>query len=144
MLGANLADAHRGDAMPTILFVDDSKFARSLAARALKQAGYQVLESADGNEALQTVRLQSVDCVITDLIMPVLDGGSFVRKLRAAGVRAPVVVFTSDQQQTTRAALLASGVVAFVPKSEGPAALLNAVQSSINSATPAVAQRLSA
>lgn len=114
--------------MPTVLLVDDSKFARSIAAKALKHAGWTVLESSDGNEAMQTLRLQSVDCVVTDLIMPVLDGVSFIRKMRTAGVRSPVVVYTSDQQASTRAALAAAGVAVFVAKAEGHAALVNAVQ----------------
>jgi two-component system, OmpR family, response regulator PrrA len=126
--------------MPTVLLVDDSKFARSTAARALKQAGFTVLESADGHEALQTLRLQSVDVIVSDLIMPVLDGASFIRKLRAAGVRAPVVVFSSDQQVATRAVLAAGGVAALVPKADGSLALVAAVKTAL--ASPA--SRLSA
>lgn len=119
--------------MATVLIVDDSKFSRLLIARALKHAGHAVLEASDGHDGLQVIRSQGVDCVVTDLIMPVLDGSSFIRKLRGAGVRAPVIVHSADDQASTRSALLATGTVAsFVAKSDGAQALLAAVDAAIN------------
>jgi CheY-like chemotaxis protein len=117
--------------MPTVLLVDDSKFARSTRAKALKSAGLSVLEAADGNEALQTVRTSGVDCVVTDLLMPVLDGFALIKKIRGSGSRVPVIVSTSDTQPGTVGACTELGANAVIGKAEDVSVLITAINSAI-------------
>jgi two-component system cell cycle sensor histidine kinase/response regulator CckA len=64
-----------GSPVPTVLVVDDEEGVRNLAARMLREAGYEVLTAADGLEALSFVqRSQAIDLVVSDLRMPEMDG----------------------------------------------------------------------
>jgi two-component system, cell cycle sensor histidine kinase and response regulator CckA len=64
-----------GSSVPTLLVVDDEEGVRNLAARMLRDAGYEVLTAADGAEALSLVQsAQAVDVVVSDLRMPEMDG----------------------------------------------------------------------
>lgn len=73
----------------TILVVDDEPLSRKCLREMLELEGYQVLEAANGAEALEAVEAASVDLVITDIIMPVMEGIETIRWLRAKhpGVR---------------------------------------------------------
>ena len=65
--------------MKRVLAVDDTiTFRIMLAQIASKQGGHQVIEAADGKEALEKLRANEVDIVITDLNMPVMDGLDFI------------------------------------------------------------------
>jgi signal transduction histidine kinase len=83
--------------MATVLVVDDREINRSLARTLLGYAGHTVLEACDGSEALGLVRSAHPDLVVTDVLMPVMDGYELVRELRAdrrtAGI--PVVFCTA-------------------------------------------------
>jgi CheY-like chemotaxis protein len=66
-----------------ILLVDDDEAFRAVAAVALESAGYAVREAADGHAALEAMRGERPDLVISDLSMPGLDGREFCRRVRA-------------------------------------------------------------
>jgi two-component system chemotaxis response regulator CheY len=83
----------------TILLVDDNHHMRVLLTEILRAIGVrQVLEANDGAEALQIMRSQQVDIIMTDLAMQPLDGLDFVRKLRnsseSPNPMAPVIMIT--------------------------------------------------
>ncbi|NIR25732.1 MAG: response regulator, partial [Gammaproteobacteria bacterium] len=65
-----------------ILIADDSASMRQLVSFALKDAGYDVVEAADGTDALSKAESAKADMVVTDLNMPGLDGIELIRKLR--------------------------------------------------------------
>jgi diguanylate cyclase (GGDEF)-like protein len=69
--------------MAKILVVDDSPVNRELIAAVLRRAHHQVLEAADGAEALKRVRAERPNLVICDILMPTMDGYEFVRRMRA-------------------------------------------------------------
>jgi PAS domain S-box-containing protein len=69
--------------LATILVVDDHPVNRNLMVTLLGYHGHTVVEAGDGAEALQIARAQPPDLIITDLIMPVMDGYELVRELRA-------------------------------------------------------------
>ena len=60
-------------AMAKILVVDDSKFSRNRAIEALRNAGHEVFEAPDGQIGLEQVATHDPDCVLLDMLMPVLD-----------------------------------------------------------------------
>jgi PAS domain S-box-containing protein len=68
----------------TVLLVEDDPLVRKLTARSLRDAGYQVLEAADGEEAwgLAAGRVGELDLVITDLVMPRMGGKDLADRLR--------------------------------------------------------------
>ena len=77
----------------TILIVEDEAPVRTFACRALSMKGHGVLEASNGVEALEIVRDQDihVDIIITDVIMPQLDGPAWVKQARALGIDTPVI-----------------------------------------------------
>lgn len=81
----------------TVLVVDDEPDIRYLLAVVLERAGYAVIEAAHGNAALEQVLSSQPQLVITDRMMPVMDGAELIKRLRAdegtAGI--PIVVLTA-------------------------------------------------
>ncbi|KAK0330082.1 hypothetical protein LTR94_034258, partial [Friedmanniomyces endolithicus] len=75
-----------------ILFVEDEAAVRGIAARLLRPRGYEVIEAADGEEALILAEewAGQIDMLISDVIMPGLDGPSLLRKARPSLGDAPV------------------------------------------------------
>jgi len=75
----------------TILVVDDESEIRRLARRALERQGYQVLDASNGREALALLdaRGPSIDLVLTDVVMPVMDGTELMTEVRGRGSRLP-------------------------------------------------------
>ena len=61
----------------------------------LNKHGYQVLCAADGKEALDLVEKEYIDLIITDIMMPVMDGYTFISQLRQAGIQTPVLMITA-------------------------------------------------
>ena len=82
--------------MAKILVVDDLPANRALVATLIGHSGHQALEAADGAEALALVRAERPDLVISDILMPTMDGFEFVRQLRSDhGLAATQVIFCS-------------------------------------------------
>jgi CheY-like chemotaxis protein len=76
-------DEERQGADCTVLVVDDEPDIRFLLAVTLQMAGYRVIEAAHGGAALEQVRRTRPRLVITDLMMPVMDGHELIEQLRA-------------------------------------------------------------
>ena len=68
---------------------------RQLFARVLEKNGYQVETAEDGAEALRILGRGYVDLIISDIMMPVMDGNALVRALREDGVKTPVLMITA-------------------------------------------------
>lgn len=99
--------------MGTILVVDDLAANRERLVILLRYQGHRLLEAANGREALALVRAEHPDLVISDVLMPVMDGYDFVKQLRldAAISETPVVFYTAHYGgREARAFALASGV----------------------------------
>ncbi len=68
--------------MARILVVDDDDLIRKLVVRTLERAGYEVVASADGQQAARQYRSQPADLIITDLFMPEKEGMEIITELR--------------------------------------------------------------
>jgi two-component system response regulator RegX3 len=68
--------------MAKILIVDDEEHVRAALKQVLERAGYEVAVAATGNEGLELMRREGADLVITDVIMPGIDGITTARKIR--------------------------------------------------------------
>jgi two-component system cell cycle sensor histidine kinase/response regulator CckA len=116
--------------MATILIVDDAASREPLVALLLS-AGYELLEAANGADALDAVRSQHPDLVITAVLMPVMDGFEFVRQLRLnpATTAIPVVFYTAHYgAHEARALALSSGVSRVLTKPAEPGEMLEVVK----------------
>jgi DNA-binding response OmpR family regulator len=102
-----------------ILVIDDDESIRRTLGIALTNAGYQVVEAADGAEAMRLWRQQAADLVITDLHMPDKNGLEVIMELRAFSRSTPIIAM-SDGGQTRQVELLGDakllGAVRTVPK----------------------------
>lgn len=117
----------------TILVVDDEAGIRKAMQRVLKRHGYQVLLATNGAEALTLFAQQSdrIRLVLTDLMMPVMDGLSLVRELRKIAPAVQVIASTgvteSDEQADRIAQLKQLGVTSLLIKPYVPDQMLTAV-----------------
>ena len=102
--------------MARVLVIDDSRFSRNMTARILREAGHEVVEASDGESGLAAVHEHAPDCVVLDLLMPILDGPGFLNRLRGAGSVLPVVVASADIQTSTRLLCEGLGISGFVNK----------------------------
>ena len=96
--------------MATILIVDDLPANRQFLVALLRHHGHRLLEAADGREGLATAHAERPDLVITDVLMPVMDGYEFVRQLRLAPTTSgiPVVFYTAHYGASEARALALS------------------------------------
>jgi two-component system, chemotaxis family, chemotaxis protein CheY len=104
-----------------VLLVDDSPAMRSFVRRVLALAGFEVgkcLEAGNGREALDVLRAEWVDVILTDINMPVMDGEEFARQLAAGDVlrSIPVLVVSTDCTQARIDRMLALGARGYVTK----------------------------
>jgi len=103
------------------LIVDDSSVMRKIVVRALQQGGLtlsELYEAGNGSEALEVLRHNKVDLVLSDINMPVMDGLEFVRQLRnvenARGV--PVVMITTEGSESHVKEAISSGARGYIRK----------------------------
>ena len=80
--------------MARILVIDDDPDLRTLLEQTLKQAGYEVILAADGQEGMERYRRSPAELVITDLYMPNQDGLDTIRELRSCFPRVAIVAMT--------------------------------------------------
>jgi two-component system chemotaxis response regulator CheY len=113
----------------TVVVVDDASSIRGLVAYTLKTKGFEILEAADGAQALRFFDGRALALVVTDLNMPVMDGITFVRELRTrSGYRStPVIMLTTESAEGHKQQARAAGANAWVVKPFDPAKLLQVV-----------------
>lgn len=113
-----------------ILTVDDSASIRQVVGFTLRQAGYEVVEAADGQEAVEKFQGSPAQLVITDLNMPRLDGIGLIRALRAqpASKFVPIVMLTTESQESRKQEGKAAGATGWIVKPFKPEQLLAVVK----------------
>ncbi len=106
----------------TLLLVDDEAPVRKLAERVLLRAGWQVVAAASAEDALDLVEAgglaQALGCVVSDVVMPGMDGPALVRALRQAQPGLPAVLMSGYADATLRQSLQAADI-RFLPKPFG-------------------------
>jgi CheY-like chemotaxis protein len=111
----------QAEASKKVLVVDDDKLLRDSLAEALTEHGYLVSQAADGEEALAAAEKNVPDVLITDVMMPNLDGIGLLQKLRHTtwGANIPTIVLTikdADVEDVNRA--METHTVAYLSKAE--------------------------
>lgn len=80
----------------TILLVEDEELLRAGVQEVLEIQGYNVISAPDGEQALACLAAQTIDLIITDLVMPKMDGVDFVKQLRTIKPDLPVIVVSGS------------------------------------------------
>ncbi len=97
--------------MTRILLVEDNEMNRDMLSRRLERKGYEVLLALDGQQGVNMARAEQPDLVLMDMSLPVLDGWSATRQLKAddATKRIPVIALTAHAMASDRDAALEAG-----------------------------------
>jgi type IV pilus assembly protein PilB len=103
---------------PRILAVDDDPFIRKMLEKVLTEAQYDVVLATDGEEALEKVYRERPDLIISDVVMPKLDGLSLVKKLKGHLQTSiiPVILLTSMDEVENEVEGLEAGADDYIPK----------------------------
>jgi CheY-like chemotaxis protein len=124
--------------MASILIVDDRPLNREVLLALLGPMGHRVREAGDGVEALAAARAEPPDLVITDLLMPSMDGFELVRQLRSdpALARVPVIFYTAKYHLQETQELAEIGNIWRLDKPADPAAILQVVERALAASAP--------
>jgi len=127
--------------MTKILVVDDRVNNRAIVKALLDYKGYEILEAATGEEALAKSRADLPDLIITDIVMPRMDGYEFVRQLRAdARIAGTAVIFHSASffDPEARELARACGVEQLIAKPAEPEEIWAAVEMALGQTVTAI------
>jgi len=113
----------------TILIVDDSATIRQVVGMTLKGAGYEVMEASDGKDALKKLDGKKISLIISDVNMPNMDGITFVKEAKklASYKFTPIIMLTTESQDSKKQEGQAAGAKAWVVKPFQPEQMLAAV-----------------
>lgn len=118
-----------------ILVVEDDEKIASFVVKGLKQAGYAVDHSADGERALGLAQAVAYDAAVVDLMLPKLDGLSLIQQLRAKNLRLPVLILSARASVDDRVRGLQAGGDDYLTKPFAFSELLARIQALIRRAT---------
>jgi DNA-binding NtrC family response regulator len=119
--------------MPCVLIVDDiPALAEQYAYDLRRLADFETLVASSGNQALELLPAEPVDCILLDLEMPGMDGFAVLRALAEAGSRVPVIVYTGtgDFDRCVQAVKL--GAFGFVDKAEAMPRVVNEIHKALD------------
>lgn len=100
----------------TILLVEDEEPVRLFSSRALRDKGYRVLEAASGEEALQIAQTEKFDLLITDVVMPKIDGPTLNKKLREKSQDFETIFISGYTKDTFRQDIGKNSKIHFLQK----------------------------
>lgn len=118
--------------MPKVLLIDDSRFTRKNVSEYLTGKGYKIVEAENGIIGLDVFEAQKPDLIITDLLMPEMDGYILLEELRNRNIHIPVIVMTADIQETTKKRVMDLGAFAIINKPPDYAQLIKLIESVTN------------
>lgn len=117
-----------------ILVIEDFASVRSILCDILSKKGYQVLEAPDGTVALDMLKKEQVDLVISDYNMPRTDGMGLLMQIRKDEImnKLPVIFVTSEQDTEKRKAAQRAGLTDWISKPYKYFRLMNSVESALS------------
>lgn len=102
--------------MSRVLITDDSLLQRRTLAAIVTDMGHEVDTACNGQEALQKIQAAPPDCLLLDMLMPVMDGVQVLEQLETQEMKLPVIVLTADVQEWLKDRCLELGVTTFLNK----------------------------
>ncbi len=116
LVPAEIEEMSRTDETRTILIVDDEERLRRALERSFRQENWKTRIAASGEEALGILQEENVDLVITDLVMPGMDGMSLVRRIKSAVPGTEVIILTAYGSPESMEEAEALGVRCYLAK----------------------------
>ncbi|HXK20874.1 MAG TPA: ATP-binding protein [Polyangiaceae bacterium] len=111
-----------------VLVIDDEELVRSQLRRSLERRGYVVDEACDGLSGITAHTREPADVLVIDMTMPDIDGAEVVRRIRASGSRAAIVLSSGYQAQAAADRLDPRDYQVFLPKPYGMNELVHAIE----------------
>lgn len=113
--------------MALILVIDDSSYQRRVICDMVRDAGYETLEAADGQDGLDKIASDGPTCALVDLLMPQKGGLELLESLKAQGSSIPIIILMADNQESVRHKCLQLGATTVVSKPVDAAELIPAI-----------------
>lgn len=106
----------------TIMTVDDSASIRQMVSFTLKEAGFDVVEACDGEDALTKLNSKKINMLITDLNMPRMDGIELIKNIRSIPEYKfiPIIMLTTESQATKKDEGKRAGATGWIVKPFNP------------------------
>ncbi|HIK56827.1 MAG TPA: response regulator [Synechococcales cyanobacterium M55_K2018_004] len=125
--------------MTTVLIVDDSQTLRHMLSELLQNSGLKVIEATNGAEAKAKIQAKIPDLVITDLIMPEMNGYELCRWIKSQPTtqNLPVLICSTKSEEFDRYWGMKQGADAYITKPFHPPDLLNTVKQLLRGARKA-------
>jgi DNA-binding response OmpR family regulator len=117
---------------PTVLVVDDNQGVLEFLLLLLSKHGLSVIGASSGNECLYIIQSRSVDLIILDVMMPVMDGLQVCHELKKITSSIPIILLTARDDMLTRAAAMDLGVSEFVAKPVNNGDLLSRIRTQLS------------
>ncbi|NPV78767.1 MAG: response regulator [Firmicutes bacterium] len=114
--------------MTKVLVVDDAAFMRMRAVKLLQENGYEVVEAADGLEAVEKYVQEKPDGVLMDITMPNMDGIAAVKEIKKIDPKANIIMCSALGQQSMVLEAIKAGAKDFVVKLFQPDRILAAIK----------------
>jgi two-component system chemotaxis response regulator CheY len=103
--------------MKKILVVDDSPFVRNFHANIIEANGeYKTEQAENGADALTKILSNPFDLIVCDINMTIMDGLTFVEKLRGQEIEIPVIIISTYDDETIQTKVFEAGANIFMPK----------------------------
>lgn len=99
-----------------VLLVDDSEDLADVMSMHLSASGYEVVLACNGQQVLEYPSLSSIDVIVMDVQMPVMDGLTATRKLREKGCKVPIIACTGMQDSSIEEKIIAAGCSSYIEK----------------------------
>jgi diguanylate cyclase (GGDEF)-like protein len=131
---AHLSPHTRSDAAPLVLIVEDSRTQAAVLRHLLQQNGYEAVVATDGREALVLAHQRIPDLVVSDIVMPIMDGYATCQALKAEASLSdvPVMLLTSLSDTTDIVKGLQAGADYYLTKPYDPPYLVSMIRSIIS------------
>ena len=114
----------------SIMTVDDSASVRQMVSFTLREAGYNVVEAADGKDAVSKLGVMDLNLIVTDLNMPNMDGIELIKTLRANTKYkfVPIIMLTTESQNEKKMEGKSAGATGWIVKPFKPEQLLAVIK----------------
>ena len=101
-----------------LLIVEDNQDNRELAIKVLKNKGYEIIEAADGEEAMEKAISEKPDLILLDISLPKLDGYEVAKRLKSMEEfqEIPIVAFTAHAMKGDREKVISEGFEGYISK----------------------------
>ena len=118
----NIANTSEGstetESKKVIFIIDDDALLRNMYKQKLTTEGYKVISASDGEEALSIFKKESVDLILTDIMMPRISGTELIEDLRKTkkGKNIPIIAWSNLNDETVKERALKLGAVEYLAK----------------------------